>query len=185
MLSTALKTVGQGATNINLVSSAVKGLNTENTTAVLSTTALSETQKISILTAKGLTEEEAKAALATAAHTKAVNAESTALTRLQAKGTGALNVLKGIGATIVAHPILAAITAIGVATSATMAIINGVKQANDEMMRKASENAETLKDDLKTIDDYKNKIAELQDSLKNDNLSQHEATEKRKELLQI
>lgn len=185
MLSTALKMVGKGATDINLVTTAIKGLTVENAAAVVATTALSNEEKILALRTRGLTVEEAQLALANVEMSESMNFGTRALVRMKAAATATSNVFKGILATIVAHPIMAALTILGIAATATVSIIKGVKQANDEMMQKASENAETLKDDLKNIDSYKDKIAELQDSLKNDNLSQSEATEKRKELLAI
>lgn len=54
-----------------------------------------------------------------------------------------------------------------------------------DAIKEAAQNAQKLKDSFQNIDDYKTKINELLITLNNDNISQSEATEKRKQLLSI
>ena len=54
-----------------------------------------------------------------------------------------------------------------------------------DAIKEAAQNAQKLKESFENIDDYKTKINELLTALNNDNISQSEATEKRKQLLSV
>ena len=76
-------------------------------------------------------------------------------------------------------------------TAVTLAItvFEQFKQKAEDVAREATqnavENANTLKSSLEDIDGYITKIDELKEALNKDDISQSEATEKRKELLKI
>lgn len=66
-----------------------------------------------------------------------------------------------------------------------LSIPSRIAQSQEEALRVANDTAKTLKDDVKTIDEYKVKITELQKALQSENLSQAVAYDKRKELITI
>lgn len=146
--------------------------------AVLSSKTLTNEQRISILTNNELTEAEAKTALASMGLATAEGAATTATFSL--KGA-----IKGLWATLMANPLIVVATAIAGAVS----IISTVKQKAEEAAREATQNAvdgaNDLKSSLSDIDGYISKIDELKEALSKDDISQSEATEKRKELLKI
>ena len=146
--------------------------------AVLSSKALTNEQRIAILTNNGLTEAEAKTALASMGLATAEGTATTATFSL--KGA-----IKGLWATLIANPLIVVATAIAGAVS----IISTVKQKAEEAAKEATQNAvdgaNDLKSSLSDIDGYISKIDELKEALSKDDISQSEATEKRKELLKI
>lgn len=172
------KTAELSATQIDNLSLMTANLSKSQLRAVISSKALSNEQRIDILRANGLSEAEAKAALATMGLSTAEGTATTTTFTL----TGAL---KGLFQTLLANPLVA----VGLAISTAVAIISTARQkaaeTEQELLRQAKDNSDSLKESLSDIDDYKTKIDELQESLKNDNLSQEEATDKRKELLAI
>lgn len=172
------KTAELSATQIDNLSLMTANLSKSQLRAVISSKLLSNEQRIDILRANGLSEAEAKAALATMGLSTAEGTAATTTFTL----TGAL---KGLFQTLLANPLVA----VGLAISTAVAIISTARQkaaeTEQELLRQAKDNSDSLKESLSDIDDYKTKIDELQESLKNDNLSQEEATDKRKELLAI
>lgn len=172
------KTAELSTDQIQKLSLMTSNLSKNQLRAVLSSQSLTNEQRIEILTANGLSDAEAKAALSTMGLS---TAESTAATTTFSL-SGAL---KGLWSTFLANPLVL----IGTAIAGTVAIISTAtqkaEQAQQEMLQQAKENSDSLKESLSDIEDYKTKISELQESLKNDSLSQEEATDKRKELLDI
>lgn len=93
--------------------------------------------------------------------------------------------LKGLWTTIKAHPYVAIAAAVAAAIGLIIAE-NEKKQADIKAsIEKSAESAASLAKSLDEINNYKDKVDELIKSLNNDSLSQSEATEKRKQLLQI
>ena len=76
-------------------------------------------------------------------------------------------------------------TAISIGISMLISGIVSQIQAAGQAAEKAAEKAEELNQKLKELDDYKTQIANLQKELKDNNLSQSEAYDKRKELMSI
>lgn len=172
------KTAELSTDQIQKLSLMTSNLSKNQLRAVLSSQSLTNEQRIEILTANGLSDAEAKATLSTMGLSTAEGTAATTTFTL----SGAL---KGLWSTFLANPLVL----IGTAIAGTVAIISTARQkaeqAQQEMLQQAKENSDTLKESLSDIDDYKTKINELHESLKNDNLSQEEATDKRKELLAI
>lgn len=180
-----IKSIGRGSTDIQAIMLATEELSVANTAAILTTTGLSETDKIAILMARGLTEEEAKEILATTT----LSTSTGTLAAIQGKAAittaGFKNALSGLGAVIKANPLLLIVTA----TTLVIAGINKIKQSIDEtaeeLHTKAAESADTLTESLSNLGDYQKRIEELKDAINSDDISQSEATEKRKQLLEI
>lgn len=71
------------------------------------------------------------------------------------------------------------------AVSAITKVVTELTQAQSKAVEIAQEATQTYKDEIKTIDDYKQKIAELQTELNFGNLSYEDAKTKRSELMTI
>lgn len=76
-------------------------------------------------------------------------------------------------------------TAISIGVSMLISGIISYIQESGRAAEKAAESAEELNQKLKELEDYKTQIANLQKELKDNNLSQSEAYDKRKELMSI
>lgn len=178
IVSDVLKNIGDGANSIDVVTNAIRGLNTENSISVIISSKLNDEEKEQLLLQIGLTREKIKDILATKGLT-AANAEASVATN------GLSTAFKGLGAAIKANPIG---FGIGIATAvigAAVQIINKVEQAQEEAARAAKESAEEYYETSKTIDEYIDRIKELRKSLDSSNLSEEDAYDARKELLQI
>jgi len=75
--------------------------------------------------------------------------------------------------------------AIGAAISLVVNALSDLINKSKEAREAARESAEEYKSNIATLDEYRQKIAELKQSLKNGNLSEEEAYNVRKELLSI
>lgn len=177
-LSTLLKEFGTGNAALRQIGQSLQLFSTESIIAAASAKKLTKAQLEQILTGKGLTAEEIKAALATTSFATAEGAATVA--------TGGFTAaLKGLGAVMLANPILLAATAI---TIAVVGITQAVKKHNEaiaEAQQATEEAASTYNDTVTSIDEYKSKIAELKTELDSGNLSEQETYEKRQQLLSI
>lgn len=88
---------------------------------------------------------------------------------------------KGLGATIMAHPIMAVITAITLATS----IFNMYSQAQEKNLQKAQDAATTFSDSTKEIQNYADKYRILHEELLDANTVEERQHEIKKELLTL
>lgn len=171
MLQSALKTIGSGATDINLVTKAISGLNTANAAAVLSTTALSDAEKIAILTSTGLSTAEAEEALAAAAAATSTGAAGAAATGASAGfvafGASIKAATAGLITFLATNPIGWAILAAGAIFGAVKAV-DALTESFEEAQEKAAESRdayqtttseiEQLNSELETT---KSRIAEI------------------------
>lgn len=180
-----IKSIGRGSTDIQAIMLATEELSVANTAAILTTTGLSEADKIAILMTRGLTEEEAKEILATTT----LSTSTGALAAIQGKAaittTGFKNALSGLGTVIKANPLLLIVTAATLVIAGLNKIKQSIDETAEELRTKASESADTLTESLSNLGDYQKKIEELKDAINSDDISQSEATEKRKQLLEI
>lgn len=174
-----------GSTSINLVRMATKNLSIEELKEVLVTTELSKAKMTRILMERGLEKEQARETAQTILNTRATQEAVVANNLFSAATNSVKNALHGLGAVIKAHPIMAIITAVTLAISA----FEQFKQKSEEAAKEATQNAvngvNSLKSSLEDIDSYIGKINELKIALNSNDLSQSEATTKRKELLSI
>lgn len=120
---------------------------TADLAAVLATTKLTEAQQLQILTDRGLTEEEARTALATASHS-AANVATATTTNLLTGATGAFRaVLRGLWSTILANPYLA----LGAAILSVITIVKKLHEKQEQAKQDIIDNAETAKSNIEEI----------------------------------
>lgn len=138
-----------------------------------------------LLMERGLTEEVAKATAQTILDTRATQAATVSNNIFATSVNYAKTALQGLGNVIKAHPIMAIITAVTILISVIGQLKQKAEDAAKEAMKNAVDAANSFEDSLKNIDSYITKIDELKEALNKDDISQSEATEKRKELLKI
>lgn len=161
--------------------------------AAISSTQLTEAQKLRLIAGRNLTNEELALALSTNT-TSTANAAATATTFSL---TGAWNslglALKGVWAAMLANPITTIITLATTAIAVISQVKHKIKESADEIEQKASEAAssiESISDELqktsKTVDETGKRFAELSqgvDSLTGKNVSL--TTDEYKEFLDL
>ena len=174
-----------GSTNINLIAASTNKLTLEEFKAVAATTGLERAELERLLILRGLTKEEAKQTANTILATRATQEATVANNIFAATTNSVKTALGGLGAVIKAHPIMAIITAATLAITVFEQLKQKAEEAAREATQNAVENANTLKSSLEDIDGYISKIDEIKEALSKDDISQSEATEKRKELLKI
>lgn len=172
------KSVNLTNTQIEQLSILTTNLSKSQLKAVLSSKSLTKEQRLAILTNIGLSDAEAKTALSAMGLSVAEGTATTATFTL--KGA-----LKGLWATFLANPLVLVATAIAGVISVVATASQQANEAAQQATQQAFDGIQTIEDTFSDIDSYKNKIKELKDSLNDSNLSQSEATEKRKELLKI
>lgn len=174
-----------GSTSINLIATSTQRLNIEELKAILATTGLEKAELKRLLMLRGLNKAEAEQAANTIIATRAMQEATVANNIFTATSNSVKTALSGLGAVIKAHPIMAIITAVSLAIT----VFEQFKQKAEEAAREATQNAvdgaNNLKNSLEDIDSYISKIDELKEALSKDDISQSEATEKRKQLLTI
>lgn len=177
-ISGIIKNLGSGAKSIQAVTVATEGLSIAQTKALLSTTSL-ETEEIkAILAAKGLEGAELQEASAAIINAQAHNKLSVGI-------GGVSNAFKGLAAVIKANPILTIASAFLLVIAGINKLKQHIDETTEELRNKAVESANTLTESLSNLSDYTKKIEDLKNAISSDNISQSEATEKRKQLLAI
>lgn len=163
----------QGATSIKLVTAATAKMVTTDLAAVLVKTSLTPEIQKQILMDRGLSESEAEAALATAAHSEA-NITATISTNALGSATGSLiYALKGLWATFLDNPLLMIIASLGALALAfnklsSAAVDADVSNRLKEETEKALEKIKTLEQEKKQISDLISEYEELKKSEKDD-----------------
>lgn len=147
----------QGATSFDLVAAATARLSAEKAAAILTTTGLSTAQQMQILMDKGLTKEEAAAALATEAHS-AENIKATTTTGIFATATASLkSALKGLWTTLTANPLLLVAASVAICITA----FNKLNSVAEESYQKAAEQAQKSKEVADKSVEEANSLSEL------------------------
>lgn len=147
----------QGATNVDLVAAATARLSVEEAAAILTTTGLSTAQQMQILMDRGLTKEEAAAALATEAHS-AENIKATTTTGILATATASLkSALKGLWTTLTANPLLLVAASVAICITA----FNKLNSVAEESYQKAAEQAQKSKEVADNSIEEANSLSEL------------------------
>lgn len=172
------KSVNLTNAQIEQLSTLTSNLSKSQLKAVLSSKSLTKEQRLAILTNIGLSDAEAKTALSAMGLSVAEGTATTATFSL--KGA-----LKGLWATFMANPLVLVATAIAGVISVIATASQQANEAAQQVTQQAFDGIQTIKDTFNDIDSYKKKIKELKDSLNDSNLSQSEAADKRKELMQI
>lgn len=173
-----VKSLGDGARSFQEVTAAVEGLTLAQTRAFISTTSLEAEEIKAIFAAKGLEGAELQEAVAAT-----VNAQ--AHYKLGGAIGGVGNAFKGLAMVIKANPILTISSVFLLVIAGLNKIKQSIDETAEELRTKAAESADTLTESLSNLGDYQKKIEDLKDAINSDDISQSEATEKRKQLLEI
>lgn len=173
-----VKSLGDGARSFQEVTAAVEGLTLAQTRAFISTTSLEAEEIKAIFAAKGLEGAELQEAVAAT-----VNAQ--AHYKLGGAIGGVGNAFKGLAMVIKANPILTISSVFLLVIAGLNKIKQSIDETAEELRTKAAESADTLTESLSNLGDYQKRIEELKDAINSDDISQSEATEKRKQLLEI
>lgn len=147
----------QGATNISLVTAATAKMTATETAAVLVKTGLAKAQQVQILMSKGLTKEEAEAALATAAHTAATAAGTVATGFFSGALATAKVAVKGLTAALKANPYILLIAAV----VGLVAAFNSLSTAAIDASEKSKEAAQEAMEVTAKLDEEKARVNEL------------------------
>lgn len=205
-LANAMSLIGNSATissqSINVLSGSLAKMSTEQIIAKAATLGLSETQVAAALASKGMsneliaanlvtmgfTVEQTKAALAAIGLSASEIEAATSTEALSAAEAGAITTTSGLTASFKALGLAIKANPIGLIITVIMGAIGAYKkwqQYQEELIRKTKEASKAYTDQASSIDDYKNKIAELKNELAYGNLSEQEAYDKRQQLLSI
>lgn len=154
--------------------SLTQNLSKSQTELVLSSTALTDAQRIAILTGQGMSASEAEAAVSAMGLSTANAAATTSTLSL---GTA----FKGLWATLMANPLILVATGVTAAVSAYSAYQQSVQESVSsakEAGQKFSENTTSLQDNIA-------KVQELRSQLASGTLSESEAYQAKSDLLSI
>ena len=176
-LGTAMNMLKSGSVNTSGFKdllSLTQNLSKSQTELVLSSTALTDTQRIAILTGQGMSASEAEAAVSAMGLSTANAAATTSTLSL---GTA----FKGLWATLMANPFILVATGVTAAVSAYSAYQQSVQESVSsakEAGQKFSENTSSLQDNIA-------KVQELRSQLASGTLSESEAYQAKSDLLSI
>lgn len=154
--------------------SLTQNLSKSQTELVLSSTALTDAQRIAILTGQGMSASEAEAAVSAMGLSTANAAATTSTLSL---GTA----FKGLWATLMANPLILVTAGVTAAVSAYSAYQQSVQESVSsakEAGQKFSENTSSLQDNIA-------KVQELRSQLASGTLSESEAYQAKSDLLSI
>lgn len=154
--------------------SLTQNLSKSQTELVLSSTALTDAQRITILTGQGMSASEAEAAVSAMGLSTANAATTTSTLSL---GTA----FKGLWATLMANPLILVTAGVTAAVSAYSAYQQSVQEnvsSAKEAGQKFSENTSSLQDNIA-------KVQELRSQLASGTLSESEAYQAKSDLLSI
>lgn len=136
----------QGATSIDLVTAATARMSTADLAATLVKTGLSKAQQLQIMLDRGISREEAEAALATAAHTASTTTATGATYGLTGATVSLKTALKGLWATMMSNPITALITVALTLVTVITRVVSSIKQGAEEASQAAREASQEIKD---------------------------------------
>ena len=176
-LGTAMNMLKSGsvdASGFKDLLSMTQNLSKSQTELVLSSTALTDAQRIAILTGQGMSASEAEAAVSAMGLSTANAAATTSTLSL---GTA----FKGLWVTLMANPLILVATGVTAAVSAYSAYQQSVQESVSsakEAGQKFSENTSSLQDNIA-------KVQELRSQLASGTLSESEAYQAKSDLLSI
>ena len=176
-LGTVMDTLKAGsvdASGFKDLLSMTQNLSKSQTELVLSSTALTDAQRIAILTGQGMSASEAEAEVSAMGLSTANAAATTSTLSL---GTA----FKGLWATLMANPLILVATGVTAAVSAYSAYQQSVQESVSsakEAGQKFSENTSSLQDNIA-------KVQELRSQLASGTLSESEAYQAKSDLLSI
>ena len=171
----------QGATSIDLVTAATLRMSAEDTAAILVKTGLTHAEQVQILMTHGLTEAEAEAQLATAAHA-ATTAAATATTSGLTVATSSLKAaVHGLNAALKSNPFILIIAG----AVAAIAAFKTFYESADKAAEKARELADTSISNAKDSKSKQNELDSLIQKYKELKSKEEQDASTRAEILQV
>ena len=163
------------------------GLSETQLKQVLSSKALSDSDKIAILRTTGLTKAQAQAKLAQMGLTQSTQAQTTANASATASTFSLTAAVKGFGASLKAafmsNPIGITIMAISTAVGAISSAVSTANQKADEARQKAKDAADTASTLSNEISELTGKYLSLSEAVKTDSSSKEELMTVQDELI--
>lgn len=154
---------------------------------VLSSKALSDSDKVAILRTTGLTKAQAQAKLSQMGLTQSTQAQTTANASATASTFSLTAAVKGFGASLKAafmsNPIGITIMAISTAVGAISSAVSAANQKADEARQKAKDAADTASTLSDEISELTGKYLSLSEAVKNDSSSKEELMTVQDELI--
>lgn len=176
-LNEAMSMTRGGAVSINDMQRLIDltgGLSQSQTRLLLSTTNLTDAQKISILMNQGMSQAQAQTFLTTNNLSAAQQAATTATVTLSSS-------LRGLWTTLLANPLVLVTTAV---TSGVTAF-NAYKNHVEEVRQATSESASAYKESTSSIDDYISRYQDLQKALQDAKGNEEQTASVKQQLLDL
>ena len=151
-----------------------EGLSKSQTNLILSSTALTDAQRVQILMAQGVSQSEAQAAVSAMSLSTAQTAATGATVTLS-------NVMKGLWATLLANPLV--LVAAGI--TAVTAAFNAYQNHMDNITKSAQEGVDAINEHSSSLETQISRVKELRDSISSGDLSDEEEYNAKSELLSI
>ena len=153
----------QGAKSIEMVRLATQNMSNADFAAVLSTTSLTEAERLQLIAGRQLTDEELEKALATNAASNAnIGAATTTFSLANAYNKLKLS-MRGVGAAAMSNPITAIITVALTAITVISSVKSHIERAAAEAEQKVTEAANSIQqinDNIKKTSETTQKIGE-------------------------
>lgn len=154
--------------------SLTEGLSKSQTNLILSSTALTDAQRVQILMAQGVSQSEAQAAVSAMGLSTAQTAATGATVTLS-------NVMKGLWSTLLANPLV--LVAAGI--TAVTAAFNAYQKHMDNITKSAQEGVDAINEHSSSLETQMSRVKELRDSISSGDLSDEEEYNAKSELLSI
>lgn len=151
-----------------------EGLSKSQTNLILSSTALTDAQRVQILMAQGVSQAEAQAAVSAMGLSTAQTAATGATVTLS-------NVMKGLWSTLLANPLV--LVAAGI--MAVTAAFNAYQNHMDNIKKSAQEGVDAINEHSSSLETQISRVKELRDSISSGDLSDEEEYNAKSELLSI
>lgn len=165
------------------------GLTDAQLKQVLANNALSESQRLQILSYQGLTRVQAKEKLTQMGLTDAILAQNAANDAAAASTFSFSAAVRGLGTSIkmafLSNPI--GITIMGISTAISLATVafSKIKQSQEELLQSTKESANAYKESASSIDDYTKRYQELREALLAAKGNEEETYNVKKQLLDL
>lgn len=165
------------------------GLTDAQLKQVLANNALSESQRLQILSYQGLTRVQAKEKLTQMGLTDAILAQNAANDAAAASTFSFSAAVRGLGTSIkmafLSNPI--GITIMGISTAISLATVafSKIKQSQEELLQSTKESANAYKESASSIDDYTKRYQELHKALLAAKGNEEETYNVKKQLLDL
>lgn len=169
-----LKVGNLGTNEFQKLLTLTQGLSDSQMELVLSSTALTDAQRVQLLTNAGVAQAEAEAQVA-AMGLSVANGTATAST------VSLSSAFEGLWATLMANPLI--LVAAGV--TAAVSAYSSYQQSIKEVVQSASEAGQAFSENYSSLDDSISKVQELRSALASGTLSEEEAYQAKSDLLSI